>query len=42
MGEMATYNGGIEDNEDEFRFDEFYTFIKGEPHSVCANTAEIL
>ncbi len=42
LGEKATYKGGIQDHDEKFKFDEFYTFNKGETFSVCANTAEIL
>ena len=42
LGQTATYKGGIEDLEAEFKFDEFYTLPKDVPVSVCSNTAEIL
>lgn len=41
-GETATYEGGIPDKEDGLIFDEHYYFPKGEPISVCSNTAQIL
>jgi len=39
FGQTATYNGGIEDFEDEFKLDQGHAFKKGQAVKVCGNTA---
>ena len=41
-GDVAIYNGGIEDHEDEFDLDLNYKFKKGEEVPVCTMLATIL
>ena len=41
-GQMATYTGGIEDNDAAFELDMNHRFVVGESRAVCGNTEAML
>ena len=41
-GQVAVYNGTIQDSEFSFKLDDHHTFITGKPMLVCGNTAAMV